>query len=57
MTEQERKFLLTIRAIPPHRWPVLDRMMDRMIGGMTADEAGALGTHEAAEADAEHAAS
>ena len=56
LTDQERKFLLTIRAIPRHRWPVLGRMMDRMIAGMATEEAEALATSEVAEADTEHAA-
>ncbi len=57
LTDRERGFLLTIRSIPRHRWPVLNRMMDRMIAGMATEEAEALATREAAEADAEHAAS
>ena len=56
LTDQERKFLLTIRAIPRHRWPVLGRMMDRMIAGMATEEAEALATSEVAEADTGHAA-
>ena len=57
MTDQEREFVRTIRAIPRHRWPVLARMMDRMIAGMSAEEAETMATREVAEADAEHAAS
>ena len=57
LTDRERGFLLTIRSIPRHHWPVLARMLDRMLGGMATEEAEALATREAAEADAEHAAS
>ena len=57
LTDQERNFLRTIRSIPRHRWPVLARMMDRLIDGMATEEAEALATREAAEADVEHAAS
>ena len=57
LTDQERRFLWTIRAIPRHRWPVLDRMMDRMIAGMTPELALALGERDLARADAKRAAS
>ena len=57
LTDRERKFLLTFRSIPRHRWPVLGRMMDRMIAGMATEEAKALATREVTLADAEHAAS
>ena len=42
-------------AISPRRLPVLARMMDRLLAGMTPELALALGKRDLARADAKHA--
>ena len=55
LTDREREFVRTIRAIPSHRLPVLDCLATRLLAGMTPELALGLGKRDLARADAKHA--
>ena len=54
LDEDERRFLITIRSVPPHRLPAVWRLMVRMANGVSNAEAERLFHRDIALADARH---
>ena len=54
LDEDERRFLITIRSIPPHRLPAVRRLVVRMTNGVSPAKAERLFHQDMAVADARH---